>query len=94
MAQNIKNIEEQTTVDLPKIVGMLLISLPMLLVRFTRVFLGFKRDANKGGRIFNYELRKQGLDDEIARKLTEMYLETANVRRIVQMFWNAQTTQR
>ncbi len=62
-----------------RIFGMVISSLPSLMFRLAGTFLKFKRDVKKGGHIFQEELIAQGLDAEMAAKLTEIYLESSNL---------------
>ena len=72
--------------DPVKIFGMMLPSMPSLMFKFGRFYLRFKRDAKKGGRIFQKELIKQGIDEETAEGLTETYLESSNLKNFVNFF--------
>ena len=45
------------------------------------MFLSFKIQAKKGGKIFEKELISQGLDKETAKKLTEAYMEPSRIRQ-------------
>ena len=64
-----------------KMFGMLIPRAPGLVFRFGKVFLSFKRQANKGGKAFKKELIKQGIDKETAKGLTEKYLEGSNLSK-------------
>ena len=70
--------------DPVKMFGMMLPSLPTLLFRFGGVFLRFKSRANKGGRIFQKELMQHGLDKETSEKLKEIYVENADLIKLIQ----------
>jgi hypothetical protein len=63
--------------------GIMLPSLPSLIVRLGGTFLRFKRDAKKAGKIFRKELIKQGFDKKTAAELTEIYLEGSNLTKIM-----------
>jgi hypothetical protein len=78
MSQNMENINEPRTI---KLFGLMLPALPSLLVRFGGTFLRFKRDARKGGKVFQKELINQGIDEKIAEELTEKYLEGSNLSK-------------
>lgn len=67
-----------------KLVGIMLPYLPILLVRFSGVFLRFKRQAKKSGRIFQKELQHHGLDQKTATALTDVYLEGSNLFKYMQ----------
>lgn len=64
-----------------KIFGFILPALPKLTIRFGAVFLRFKRNAKKGGRVFKKELIDQGIDEETATALTQVYLRSSNIRQ-------------
>ena len=66
-----------------KIFGMILPSLPHLILRFGGVYLKFRSEAKKGARIFQKELLKQGIDKETAEELTEIYLESSNLLKYI-----------
>jgi len=66
-----------------KVIGMLLPSFPFLTFKFGREFLSFKRRSKKAGKIFQNELRKQGLDQETAKGLTKIYLSSSNIRQFI-----------
>jgi len=83
MNNNIKDGEE---VHPFKLFGMLLPSMPSLMIRLSGTFLRFKRDANKAGRIFKKELIKKGIDKKTAKELTEKYLAGSHIRRYIQNF--------
>ena len=67
-----------------KIFGMMLPSLPKILFRFGGLFLRFKSKANKGGKVFQKELIQQGLNKETAEKLKEIYVENADLIKLIQ----------
>jgi len=62
-----------------KLFGMTLLSLPSLLFKSGGAFLRFKREAKKGGQIFQRELVKQGIDKSTADELTEIYVGGSNI---------------
>lgn len=76
--------EEHAPLDLPKIIALLLRMFPSLMIRLFGVFLRFKRDAKKGGHIYYNELLNQGLHSDVAQRLTDVYLEGSNIRRLFQ----------
>jgi hypothetical protein len=78
MSQNIENTNGPWTI---KLFGLMLPALPSLLIRFGGTFLRFKRNAKKGGKVFQRELINQGLDKKIAEELTEKYLEGSNLSK-------------
>ena len=73
--------ENNRNTDPIKMFGMLIPRAPGLIFRFGKVFLSFKRQANKGGKAFKKELIKQGIDKETAKGLTEKYLEGSNLSK-------------
>ena len=64
-----------------KLFGLLLPKMPSLMFRLSRTLLKFKTRANKAGRVFKKELVKQGLDEETAEELKEIYLEGSHIRQ-------------
>ena len=69
-----------------KVFGILLPSLPSLMFRFGGIFLRFKRDAKKAGKVFKKELINQGIDKHTATELTEIYMEGSDISRLIQGF--------
>jgi|MudIll2142460700_1097286.scaffolds.fasta_scaffold721124_2 hypothetical protein len=69
-----------------KFVGMMIPLLPSLLVRLTAIFIRFKGEANKAGKIFKQELIQQGIDHDTASELTGIYLESSHIRKYIQGF--------
>ncbi|RLF33832.1 MAG: hypothetical protein DRN07_01490 [Thermoplasmata archaeon] len=63
-----------------KLFGILLPSLPSLVLKLGSTFLQFKREAKRGGRTFQKELIEQGIDRETAMELTELYLESSKIK--------------
>lgn len=61
--------------------GALIPSLIPLVLKLGRTYLRFKKDAQKAGRIFEKELRAQGMDKETAKAMTELYLDSSRVLR-------------
>jgi len=74
-----EDINEQEKVSGIHIFGMVISSLPSLMLRLAGTFLKFKKEAKKGGRAFQKELIARGLDAETAAKLTGIYLESSNL---------------
>jgi hypothetical protein len=85
-----ETIEEARNENPMKILGMVILSLPSLLFRFTGEYLRFRSKANKGGNVFHHELLSQGLDESTAKNLTEVYLEGSNFIKNMTSFrnWN------
>ena len=46
-----------------------------LIVKLGFVYLGFKRRAKKAGKVFKQELIANGINEEVAARLTEEYLK-------------------
>lgn len=59
--------------------GSLLPSLLPLILKLGKTFLKFKKDAQKAGRIFEKELRANGIDKRTAREMTEIYLNSSRI---------------
>lgn len=55
--------------------------IPTLLLRSGTAWLSFKRQAKKGGKTFQKELLKQGLDKETAALFTKQYISSSNLIR-------------
>jgi hypothetical protein len=69
-----------------RIFGLILPSLPVLMIRLSGTFLRFKREAKKAGKIFQKELINQGYNKERANKLTDMYLENSQLIKYIKNF--------
>ena len=61
--------------------GSLVPSLIPLMLRLGKTYLRFKKDAQKAGKIFEKELRANGLDKNTAKAMTEEYLNTSRILR-------------
>lgn len=61
--------------------GILLPSLIPLILKLGRTYLRFKKDAQKAGRIFEKELRANGIDKETARAMTDVYMSSSKILR-------------
>ncbi len=61
--------------------GALMPSLLPLMFRLGKTYLRFKKDAQKASRIFEKELRANGLDKGTAKAMTALYLESSRVLR-------------
>jgi hypothetical protein len=81
-----KEVDEKRNANSIRLFGMILPSLPSILFRSGGAFLRFKREAKKGGRIFQKELIKQGLDKATASELTDIYLDGSNLFRYIRYF--------
>jgi len=69
-----------------KFFGVLLPSFPRLILRSGGIFLRFKRDAKKAGRVFRKELINQGIDKQTAKELTDFYMEGSDISKLIQGF--------
>ncbi len=84
MNKNVKDGRED--VCPVKIFGMMIPILPSLIFRLTALFIRFKSDANKAGKVFKSELIKQGINEVIASELTGVYLSSSHIRNYIQRF--------
>ena len=75
------NDEDGRNVGGLKLFGLLLPKIPSLMFKLSGTLLRFKTQANKAGRVFKKELVKQGLDEETAEELKEIYLEGSHIRQ-------------
>ena len=75
------NDEDGRKVGGIKLFGLLLPKIPSLMFKLSGTLLRFKTQANKAGRVFKKELVKQGLDEETAEELKEIYLEGSHIRQ-------------
>ena len=66
-----------------KFFGVILPSLPYLILRLCGTFLRFKRNAKKARKSFKKELIKQGLDKQVASDLTEIYMDGSSVSKLI-----------
>ncbi len=78
-----KEIERQKSGDGLWKLGIIIPSLPSLIFRFGRVFLKFKLEAKKSGKIFKNELISRGLDSTAVKNLTNIYLESSSLSQYV-----------
>ena len=69
-----------------QMVGAVISFLPRFGFSFLRGYLGVKRRANKGSRIFKQQLLKQGMDRRQANELTELYFKPCKVSTYIQMW--------
>jgi hypothetical protein len=78
-------VDNGTTTRVPflKVFGTMVPALPLLSFRLGRVFLRFKRQSKIAGKLFQRELRKQGLDKDTAEALTNKYLEASHLRAYI-----------
>ena len=78
--------KEERNANTIRLFGMVLPSLPLLLLRSGGALLRFKRDAKKGGKAFHKELLCQGIDETTAAELTVIYLELSNIKNYMKFF--------
>lgn len=64
-----------------RLAGKLLPSLFPLVLKLGKTYLRFKKDAQKAGKIFEKELRANGIDKETAKAMTEIYLNSSRILR-------------
>jgi hypothetical protein len=81
-----ENIQEMNNADSVKWFGMFISILPSLLIKSGGAFLRFKRQAKKGGKIFQQELIDQGIDKKTAVELTNSYLEGSEFLKTMMKF--------
>ena len=77
MGQARSNWKKDGTI--PKLAGVMIISLSSLLFSGLCGYMRMKRDAHKGGKVFKRQLRQQGLNEEQAAELTELYLQPSRI---------------
>jgi len=78
-----KNDVNNRNMDPIKMFGILIPKAPGLIFRFGKLFLTFKRRANKAAKVFRKELINQGIDKKTAKSLTEKYLEGSNLSKYI-----------
>ena len=61
--------------------GALLPSLIPLMVKLGTTYLRFKKKAQKAAKIFEKELRANGIDKDTAKAMTQIYLESSHILR-------------
>ena len=76
-----KHNEGTRDADPIKWLGMFLPFLPSLMLKSGGAFLRFKRQAKKGGKVFQKELIDQGIDKKTAAELTQTYTEGSELLR-------------
>ena len=69
-----------------RFMGVIISSAPSLIFRAGCWFLKFKRQANKGARVFKKELLKQGFDKTNADLLTDIYLKPSSLKQYMTFF--------
>ena len=78
--------DEKSDVNRSRLFGVMLSSMPSLLFKFGGLYLRFKSEAKKGGRVFQKELIKQGIDRETAEELTRVYLKGSDLLKFMHLF--------
>ena len=81
-----ENIKDDREVNPVKIFGMMIPSMPSLVFRITGTLLRFKSSANRAGKVFKKELIAQGIDEQTADELTEIYMKGSHIRQYIQGF--------
>lgn len=76
-----KDDTQRHTDDVIKGLGTIVPLLPSLLLKSGGAYLRFKKKAQKAGTIFYKELRQQGMNENMASELTEVYLESSAILR-------------
>jgi hypothetical protein len=74
-----KKSDENSDNNPVKIFGVMLSSMPSLMLRLAGTYLRFRREAQKAGKIFKKELIKQGIDKNMAEELTKNYVEGSKI---------------
>jgi hypothetical protein len=57
--------------------------IPVIILRSGTAWLSFKRQAKKGGKTFQKELIRQGVDKETAMLFTQQYTSASNLIKIL-----------
>ncbi|MBN2604034.1 MAG: hypothetical protein JXA91_07890 [Candidatus Thermoplasmatota archaeon] len=65
--------------DFPRYICAIIPLLPSIIFRTGWAFLGYKREAKKGGVIFYKELINQKIDKKTATDLTDIYLNGSKI---------------
>lgn len=73
-------MDKKRAIKDPHIIAALFLYLPSIMLKLGFVFVKFKRRARKGGYAFKKELLNQGMDPKIASKLTDIYMQSSNLR--------------
>ena len=79
----IKKKSQENKDDVIKGIGIIIPKLPKILFKSAGAYLNFKKDVKKAGKIFEKELKDQGLDDKTATELTKIYLEGSNFIKLI-----------
>jgi len=82
----VKNVEDKEPAEGFRMFAVFLPYLPSLMLRFGGSLLRLKRDAKKGGKTFRKELLRQGIDEETAAQLTEIYMQPSNIKQYMGIF--------
>ena len=73
----------QETYDPVQLTARIITFIPMVILKSGTAWLSFKRQANKGSKIFHKELLKQDVDKQTAKLFTEQYIEGSNLLKTV-----------
>ena len=82
-----KNSMGQNRTNWPKLFATFLSKLPRLTFKFAGSYLRIKSQSNKAGRRFQKELVRQGINKEMAKELTNIYLQPADLRSYTGSFF-------
>jgi uncharacterized protein YajQ (UPF0234 family) len=74
-----KKVKDNSDKQPVKMFGVMISSMPSLMFRMAGMFLRFRKEAQKGGKIFKKELIKQGIDKDTAEELTKIYIESSKL---------------
>ena len=73
--------KDERTVDL-KFLGRILPKTIPLAFKLGGQYVKFRWESRKGGKIFEKELIKQGMDKETAKELTQIYIDGARIPKM------------
>jgi len=68
--------------DPVQLVARVMAYLPIILLKSGTAWLSFKRQAKKGGKAFQKELVRQGIDKETALQFTQDYTSGSNLLKL------------
>jgi hypothetical protein len=66
-----------------RIMGQVLPRLPFLVLRMGRMYVSFKRQVKRSSQVFEKELRRQGMDKQMAAALTQQYLASSHLSHML-----------
>lgn len=76
--------EDEQRPDIPKMMGAIGTTAPLLVVRLGVSYLRLKRRANKASRTFVTELERSGVPTDLARKLGSSYESDISIRKFLE----------